>query len=629
MLFCESLAYFWISFENKDFFISEGSWHAKSYYNMHESLRNGFNPKDLKVVVRTPSKGKDTIIHRPRPGDLNQIQNYTGNIYKIRSVPILPDAKYISRTCPKKIVTDKERLYEENLNLKQMYNYVNEENLKMRTKILQLEKNAEQSKNHESSTSSQKNSHLIDSLKNNIKDLRIEIKAKDKEIEDMKRYIRYTKMQELEADLMQYMNECNRLKGIVDELLEEKGIIPEGVEIYENLKNEVMDAKSELLKKNEIIEELNSKVEELAKNEEELKANLKESEKIKGFEKSLEKKNHKILLLEAEVGELKEEIQNFQLISEFQNDNQGKGKVLLGKIREFLSSHQIAAGSWVKSITSQESLSKSEFFAALEQDSIDFTSKEFEEFWFFHSTDQRVLSETLISLFTGEEIEKLDINNLFQIFKARATYQGVQNISKYIFERLPTKNNINETDLENFCNEGIFLLEHQSHLKVFTSHFLQNPEKKESLTEKLGQKFSDWSPLKRVEIEGMLKRFQSLLFECYDEIIARLQEATQFQSVISFEKFIDELRVFGVFETHKEELCVRAGIYMFSRSVNRVSYLGVINMFYQCDLQSEFLSNFGKGEEVEGVRRSIHSSWIEDNESGIEINEDALKQSIE
>ena len=589
---------------------------------MHESLRNGFNPRDLKVVVRTPSKGKDTIVQRPRPGDLNQIQNYTGNIYKIRSVPILPDAKYISRTCPKKIVTDKERLYEENLNLKQMYNYVNEENLKMRTKILQLEKTAEQPKNHESSTSSQKNSHLIDSLKNNIKDLRIEIKAKDKEIEDMKRYIRYTKMQELEGDLMQYTNECNRLKGIIDELLEEKGIIPEGVEIYENLKNEVIDVKSQLLKKNEIIEELNSKIEELVKDQEQMRGKVKENEREEEFGKIVEKKNKKISLLKEKVEKLEEEIQNFQLISEFQNDKQGKGQALLGKIREFLSSHQIAAGSWVKSITSQDSLSKSEFFGALEQDSIEFTNKEFEEFWFFHSTDQKVLSETLVSLFNGGEIEKLDINNLFEIFKARATYQGIQIISKYIYNLLPTKGKITETDLKKLCSEGIFLLEHPSHLQVFTSHFLENLKENEDLTEKLIENFSGWSPLKRVEIEGMLKRFQSLLFDCYDEIIGRLQEATQFQSVISLEKFIDELRVFGIFETNKEELCVRAGVYMYSRSVNRVPYLNVINMLYQCDLQSEFLSNFGNGDDINGLRRSIHSSFNENDEFRVEINEE-------
>jgi predicted RNase H-like nuclease (RuvC/YqgF family) len=120
-----------------------------------------------------------------------------------------------------------------------MYNYINDENIKLKTKILQLEKCIEQPKQQENMNSvNAKPTHLIESLKQSIRDLKTEIKAKDKEIEDMKRYVRYTKMQELEGENMQYSNECMRLKRIIDELLEEKGIIPGGLNAYEKLKLE-------------------------------------------------------------------------------------------------------------------------------------------------------------------------------------------------------------------------------------------------------------------------------------------------------------------------------------------------------------------------------------------------------
>ena len=127
-----------------------------------------------------------------------------------------------------------------------MYNYVNGENLKMRTRIQLLEKLSEAGKSQEPSSSNYKNFNLVDSLKASIKDLRSEIRAKDKEIQDMKRYIRYTKMQELEADTIEYQSECFRLKGIIDELLKKQEILPDGVEAYEDMKKEVIYLKKKL-----------------------------------------------------------------------------------------------------------------------------------------------------------------------------------------------------------------------------------------------------------------------------------------------------------------------------------------------------------------------------------------------
>ena len=545
---------------------------------MQEIPKTSLNTRDFKLPSNTPTRGKDQVLSRAKPIEMPQIQNFTGNIYKIRSVPLLPSSSYISRTCPKKIVTDKERLYEENLNLKQMFNYVNDENLRMRTKIQLLEKTSESIKSQEPSSLNHKSFHLVDSLKSTIKDLRSEIRAKDKEIQDMKQYIRYTKMQELEADTLQYQSECFRLKEIIDELLKKQEILPDGVQAYEDMKKEVVYLRKKL-KANE------SKLEtkESFDSDEKKSKRLGDLEQLKS---ELALKNKRITQLEQENKDLLKK----SSVIKSPTLKTSPGPSLSSKIQDFLSSNHITSSSWVKSITSNPSLSLPEFTKALKQDQISTSQAEIQDFWKKHSKNNQILSQVLISLYEGEETEKLSISQIFEVFKARATLSSIQDLQTFLESELPEPV-ITETDFYQLCSKPVFLLESSSNIQTFAKFILGKSESKarEEVFSSLKQGFSNWIPLKKSQIEGILNRFQTLIFDCYEELVSRLQEKTRFQSVIPIEDLVQEFRAHGIIDSASEETCARAVIFFVSGSVNRVAYLKVVQLMYEGNFDDGFL----------------------------------------
>ena len=575
---------------------------------MQEISKNNLNLRDIKLPSRTPTRGKDTIINKNNPIEIPKIQNFTGKIYKIRSVPILPDSKYVSRTCPKKIVPDKERLYEENLNLKQMYNFINQENLKMRTKIQLLEKNAEATRSQEASNLNYKNSHLVDSLKNSVKDLRTEIKSKDKEIEDMKRYIRYTKMQELEADLLQYQSECTRLKEIIDELLKKQDILPDGIEAYEDLKREVIYLRK-MLNDDKKLRESGEKKESLEIEEPRQEGRLgkdkieEKNDDLLKLELELESKDQRIKELEQENKRLLELAHEKSGLNSPLLVNSPKPQLLFTKIQNFLSSHHISSASWVKSITSNPSLSLPEFRSALEQDLIEANQEEIQDFWQKYSKNNQISSQVLISLYEGEEIEKLSISQIFEVFKAKATLSSIQDIQQYLESEL-AEPVITETDFYQLCSKPTFLLESSQNIQTFAKFILQKSSSKgkEEVIESILQGFSNWMPLTKAQIEGILNRFKTLVFDCYEELISRIQEKTRFQSVIAMEDLIKEFRLHGIIDSDSEETCARGIIFYVSGSVKRVVYLKVVQLMYEGNFEDEFLKELKEEEKIEDMQ---------------------------
>ena len=570
---------------------------------MQEIARSNLNTRDFKLPAHTPTRGKDTILHKNKPMDVPQIphlQSFTGNIYKIRSVPLLGNSTYASRTCPKKIVTDKERLYEENLNLKQMYNYVNGENLKMRTRIQLLEKLSEAGKSQEPSSSNYKNFNLVDSLKASIKDLRSEIRAKDKEIQDMKRYIRYTKMQELEADTIEYQSECFRLKGIIDELLKKQEILPDGVEAYEDMKKEVIYLKKKLkanenyLETKESFDADESKLELKSRKFEEMEKRLKSE---------LEGKEKRIQELDRENKRLAQDRKAKDLSSPSLPTSPKAS--LSTKIQNFLSSNHVSSTSWVRSVTTNPFVSLAEFQKALSQDLISTEPEEIHEFWQRHSKNNQISSQVLISLYEGEEIERLTISQIFEVFKARATLSSVQDLQLLLESELPEAL-ITETDFYQLCSKPVFLLESSSNIQTFAKFILQESESKAKagVIGSVKQGFLNWVPLKRAQIEGILNRFQTLVFECYEELVSRLQEKTRFQSVIPIEDLVKEFRAHGIIDSDSEETCARAVIFYVSGSVKRVVYLKVVQLLYEGNFDDGFLLGLKeeseKGDDYEG-----------------------------
>lgn len=60
-------------------------------------------------------------------------------------------------------------------------------------------------------------SHITQSLKNQVKDLRTEMKKRDEEMNKLKRSLKATNIQELEVEMKLYVDECTRLRHMLEE----------------------------------------------------------------------------------------------------------------------------------------------------------------------------------------------------------------------------------------------------------------------------------------------------------------------------------------------------------------------------------------------------------------------------
>jgi len=112
----------------------------------------------------------------------------------------------------KHIIIEKERLYDENLQLKQFSNSLQDENLRLKTRLLQFENDSRKPFEKEF-----KSSNLVNSLKFQIKALKEKIEKMQVEYHELKVSVKATRVNELEEEAKQYFNECWRLKKIIDE----------------------------------------------------------------------------------------------------------------------------------------------------------------------------------------------------------------------------------------------------------------------------------------------------------------------------------------------------------------------------------------------------------------------------
>jgi len=153
----------------------------------------------------------------------------SGSLHKMKR-PLYPDPATLSKLKPRRIAIDKERLYEETLALKMESNFFKEENTRLRTKMLHMEREIDRkdgfledlksTSKERSFNSSFQSSHLIASLKTSIKELRQELRAKEEETLKAKRDVRISRLNELEVELQAYIDECTRLRHHLEEVME-------------------------------------------------------------------------------------------------------------------------------------------------------------------------------------------------------------------------------------------------------------------------------------------------------------------------------------------------------------------------------------------------------------------------
>ncbi|CAG9327191.1 unnamed protein product [Blepharisma stoltei] len=141
------------------------------------------------------------------------------------------DVTFLARLRPRGIPMDKERLYEDNMALKLKMNMINEEMVKLRTKLNQYEREIikrddliEELRNPAEKIPGQniKQTHLVANLKQSIKELRMDLQAKDEEINKLKKNIKSTRSSEMEIEIQAYIDECTRLRHHLEEVMRQR-----------------------------------------------------------------------------------------------------------------------------------------------------------------------------------------------------------------------------------------------------------------------------------------------------------------------------------------------------------------------------------------------------------------------
>lgn len=142
------------------------------------------------------------------------------------------------------------------------------------------------------------NSHITQSLKNHIKEMKSELIKKDEEMSKIKRSLKATNIQELEVEMKLYVDECTRLRHMLEESYKnvmdpaEIAKLQEQFQIQENyiinLQNENQELAETWAKMQQIMQsqqedkednKLKAKLNRILTNKKKLSKNLKLKEK--------------------------------------------------------------------------------------------------------------------------------------------------------------------------------------------------------------------------------------------------------------------------------------------------------------------------------------------------------------
>ena len=137
----------------------------------------------------------------------------------------ISDVNLLNKLKPRQVNIDKERLYEENLELKIKSNGLQDEVLKLKTKLSQVEKELYKKDENidEKNFYSIKPPNLISNLKNTVKELKYQLQCKDDEIDKFNKNLRSSKIIELESEIQAYIDECTRLRHHLEESYKQNG----------------------------------------------------------------------------------------------------------------------------------------------------------------------------------------------------------------------------------------------------------------------------------------------------------------------------------------------------------------------------------------------------------------------
>ena len=531
----------------------------------------------MKNIIKYVSKSKE-----PRPAKSRQVEGFdlkdqkpSQNLKAVKTLPQLIDNKAISKLMPKTISTEKERLYEENLSLKQMYNQVHEENLKLRTKVQQLKKKSD---SIFAESPSNKNVNLIDRLKNSMKDLKSEVQARNKEINDLKKNLRYTKINELESELQYKVNECERLKSAMNEVSVKK--LDEFKDNQVKGEKEKMNGKETEQNKKELAE-LRLKVERLEGREKEsMKIAEEWKRKFEDMARQKEEARKGREELEEKIVELRKRADNGARDEKVDKNDRKKGNSenAVKRLMEFFENNLINAEMWIKSISSQEEMTKKTLKLAIEQDSIDVDEEDLEEFFKLYSHEFMKTSD-LIQALSVKAKNDVGVDALFELFKANAGSYNVALIEKKV-KNLLKGDKIDRGGIENLISYKVFKLEREQDKEVLVNYLLGSQEscEKSQIVKRVLEKFQDYQQFSLGDYELYLSTLSDYLSSNYETCMSSIQEHSQFKNTITLEFLFQELAMSGLVTTTKEKSILRSFVLFHSKSAFLIDYLKLIQL---------------------------------------------------
>jgi len=274
-----------------------------------------------------------------------------------------PMSTNISRHIPKNIAHDKEELYDETIRLKKDMNVCRGENTKLKTQIQQYENDITKKDNYirellnqinaqQGSTDSIKkvqkikvDTHLVAGLKKKIKELNGANKSKNDEVENLKRSIKATKINEIETEAQVYIEESKRLRQMLEDLMNKgSGVseIPPTAEVNPGHQSTVI---KKIKKDNEdLVKALKEKEDDLTSWKEKAK---KLDKQLQTQEKEMAKDKKMIKDSQSEMSKIKAELENRKSevveenekikrqVDELQKANKELNKVLKQKDKSF------------------------------------------------------------------------------------------------------------------------------------------------------------------------------------------------------------------------------------------------------------------------------------------------------
>lgn len=203
-------------------------------YDQNDAIRNTFYPSQNPIMgqnfggaLRPVSANVQKDRHRKMKGQGGKNRIAGGFSKGLES-------EFDIRTRPKKFMKDKEGLYDDAIKLKKANNVLKSDNMKYKTKLKKMEAELlNQQREMDEYIMSQnqgrldyglnqsyvknQGSHITQSLKSQIKELKTDSKKKDDEMTKLKRSLKATNIQELEVEMKLYVDECIRLRYMLEE----------------------------------------------------------------------------------------------------------------------------------------------------------------------------------------------------------------------------------------------------------------------------------------------------------------------------------------------------------------------------------------------------------------------------